>query len=102
MHALRELPEVRADIAEAFNWYQDRRSGLGRAFAHTVKECFQQIRTAPLRNASRFDDIRRLNLGRFPYAIFYFMDNDAIIIAGVIHVRRDFRHILQTRRQQHD
>ncbi len=100
MHTLRELPEVRRDIGEAFTWYEDRRSGLGRAFAMAVKERFRQIRASPQRNAIRFDDIRRVNLQRFPYAIFYFMDDNAIIVLGVLHVRRDLRSLLQSRRKE--
>ena len=54
----------------------------------------------PLRNAVRFDDVRRLNLKRFPYSIWNFASNEATYVLGVFHNKRDHRRLLNQRRKQ--
>jgi hypothetical protein len=40
-------PEAESDIAEAYNWYEDRRAGLGEEFLTSVDACFEGIRRWP-------------------------------------------------------
>ena len=70
MSVLRRHPLVRVDLSEAINWYEDQQPGLGQEFAADFlshHRCL--IRDAQL-YAVRFDDVRRLNLDRFPYGLF--------------------------------
>ena len=53
-----------------------------------------------MRNAVRFDDVRRLNLKRFPYSIWYFVSNEAAYVLAVFHNKRDHRRLLDQRRKQ--
>lgn len=39
-----------------------------------------------LLNAIRFDDIRRVNLASFPHGVFYFVEEDRVVVLGVLHV----------------
>ena len=43
------LPEAEQDLAEAYDWYEGRRAGLGDEFLTCVEACFQAIRRAPRR-----------------------------------------------------
>jgi plasmid stabilization system protein ParE len=99
MHALKKLPAVEADVAEAAEWYEARRPGLGDRFIVTVQSADRFLLANPLRYAVRFADIRRLNLRDFPYSIFFFLQNEMIIVLGVLHERRDSRAILERRRR---
>jgi toxin ParE1/3/4 len=98
MHALKEHRAVKSDIAEAFHWYEDQRTGIGRAFTNAVKQAYTILRQNPTRNAVRFSDVRRYNLKRFPYAIFYFLEGEVIVVIGVLHVKRNARSLLDPRR----
>ena len=99
MHALKKLPAVEADVAEAAEWYEARRPGLGDAFIAAVQSADRELLAAPLRYSARYADIRRFNLRRFPYGIFFFLDGDALVVLGVLHARRDIRAVLERRRQ---
>ncbi len=99
MHALKKLPATEADVAEAAEWYEAQRPGLGQRFVSAVQSADRLLSANPLRYAVRFADIRRLNLEDFPYAIFFFLHNDLIVILAVLHMRRDTRAILERRRR---
>jgi toxin ParE1/3/4 len=99
MHALKKLPAVEADVAEAAEWYETQRLGLGQRFISTVQSADKLLLDNPRRYSVRFTDVRRLNLADFPYGIFFFLDEDVIVILAVLHNRRDTRALLERRRQ---
>jgi len=86
-------------VAEAAEWYETQRSGLGQRFISTVQSSDKLLLANPLRYAVRFADVRRLNLEDFPYGIFFFLHDDVIVILAVLHNRRDTRAILERRRR---
>jgi hypothetical protein len=51
-----------------------------------------------LRYVVRFSGVRRLNLRKFPYRVFYFGGN-AVVVLGVLHGARDTEEKLKRRRQ---
>jgi toxin ParE1/3/4 len=99
MHALKKLRAVEADVAAAADWYDAQRPGLGDRFIVEVQSADRLLLANPMRYAVRFGDIRRLNLRRFPYGLFFFLDGEAIVVLGVLHARRDTRAVLERRRQ---
>lgn len=48
----------------------------------------------------RFANVRRLNLDRFPYGIFYIIRAPDIWILGVLHASRDTQTIIAERRRR--
>lgn len=44
-------PEVEQDLSEAYNWYQERRAGLGEEFLTCVDACIQNICRNPAMDA---------------------------------------------------
>jgi toxin ParE1/3/4 len=99
MHALKKLPAVEADVAEAAEWYEARLPGLGRRFVTAVQSVDKLLLSNPLRYSVRFADVRRLNLTEFPYGIFFFLHGEVIVVLAVLHNRRDTRSILERRRR---
>lgn len=57
---------ARADIAEAFRWYESRSAGLGHEFLRVVLVAFTAIERAPEQYPIAVDDIRKATLRRFP------------------------------------
>ena len=41
-------PEAELDIAEAYDWYEGRRMGLGEDFLSSLDACTERIRRRPL------------------------------------------------------
>ena len=100
MSVLRRHPLVRADLSDAINWYEDQQAGLGSEFAADFLSHYRQlVRDAPL-HAVRFADVRRLNLDRFPYGLFYVIRASEIWLLAVLHASRDTETILVERRRR--
>jgi toxin ParE1/3/4 len=76
------------DIAAAAKWYERQRAGLGRDFVASVRASLDKLRMHPDLGIVVFKDLRRCNVKRFPYGIFYVIDDDCPRILGVIHARR--------------
>ena len=81
-------PEAEADLADARRWYEDRREGLGDEFVEHVDAAFQQVQRMPLVPAPKYQNVRRVLLKRFPYAVFYHVDDDQITVIAVYHTSR--------------
>ncbi len=83
--------EAEEDLAEARRWYENRREGLGDELIEQVDATFERIRRMPLVPAVKYKNVRRVLLKRFPYAVFYHVDDDQITIIAVHHTSRDPR-----------
>ena len=82
-------PEAKADLLDAFYWYQKQRQGLGLDFKLCVDEVISKIRRNPLIHKEIFQNVRRSVIKRFPFGVFYTIENERIIILAVMHARRD-------------
>lgn len=82
-------PDVEYDINEAYNWYEERRVGLGEEFLSCVDACIHAICRSPELYAVVHEGYRRGLVRRFPYSIFYEHINDVVTIYCVFHNSRD-------------
>ena len=98
MSVLRRHPLVRADISEAINWYEDQQPGLGLEFAADFLSHYRHLGRDAQLYAIRFADVRRLNLDRFPYGLFYVIRASEIWLLAVLHASRDTATVLAQRR----
>ena len=78
-------PEVEQDVEEAYQWYEDRRIGLGEEFLSCVEAGIQYICRLPELHAKVTGDCRRVLLRRFPYAIFYEYRKNTVTVYSVFH-----------------
>ena len=81
-------PEAEVDAFEAASWYEREREGLGSDFLARVRRVFTRIESGPLQFPLVMADIRRALLGRFPFAVFFFVDDRAAIVIAVMHLHR--------------
>lgn len=81
-------PVAQADLDDAFAWYQHQAPGLGHEFLRAVAAVFEQI----ARHPEMFPDVhrgrRRALVRRFPYAVYYRVDNDRADVVACLHLRR--------------
>ena len=82
-------PEAEAEMAEAFDWYEDRVPGLGSEFLLCVDAVFSSI----LRNPQHFPHVhrvvRRALTRRFPYEVFFVEDDERVVVLSVFHAKRN-------------
>lgn len=75
------------DITQAKNWYEKQRPGLGVDFVAKVEETLSLIESNPRVYPLLVQDVRRANIRRFPYGIWFKAEEESIVIACLHHRR---------------
>jgi toxin ParE1/3/4 len=82
------LPEARQEALDTRAWYEDRQSGLGALFSKSLAAAVERLQAAPLSYPLVIGAVRRVVLQRFPYAVYFRLEVDEIIVLAV-HGRQD-------------
>lgn len=77
-----------SDLAQAFQWYEEQKPDLGYRFMARVDEALDQIALNPALYAPVIGSAQRVLVEQFPYALYYTISEDAIVIA-CLHGKRD-------------
>ncbi len=86
------LQEADADLKDARAWYDNVRSELGERFAHAVEDTVETIAESPLQFSIVHRKLRRAGVRRFPYSIFFEVQESRIVVIACFHGRRDPAH----------
>ena len=84
-------PEAEADALEAYRWYNEQLPGLGEDFLTEVDRAIETIRANPEASRKIHREFRRALIKRFPYAVFYAVREDRIVMFAILHTARDPR-----------
>ena len=76
-------PEAEDEVLATRAWYEARRWGLGKEFAQAVNELVSRIVDAPMAYQRAHGDTRRAVLFRFPYAVYYRLAGEDIVVLAV-------------------
>ena len=76
-------PEAEDEVLQAREWYEKRRWGLGHEFAQAVDDIISRIVDNPLMYQRAQSVTRRAVLSRFPYAVYYRITDDEIVVQAV-------------------
>lgn len=82
-------PEAAREVQEAFDWYEDRDGGLGAEFLRAADACMQNVQRNPFAYQTVYQEVRRVLLRKFPYALFYLVTDESIIVLACFHMKRD-------------
>ncbi len=82
-------PEIRDELDEAYNWYEQKKVGLGDEFLDCIDELLDRICLMPQSYPIVYRDVRRAIIKRFPYAIYYRLVSSRIIVTAIFHSRRN-------------
>ena len=75
-------PAAAADVEAAYRWYEQRRAGLGDRFLDAVAVTLHAIEARPMTSAVVHRSTRRALVRRFPYAIFYRVIGERVVVVG--------------------
>jgi len=92
-YTLRFLPNVEEDAIAAYVWYEARSPGLGEEFLRVFYACVREIPRNPLLYERVYGKLRRRLLRRFPYAIYFMIKEDQVVVIGLFHCARDPRTV---------
>ena len=87
-------PEADREYAEAAQYYERQRPGLGAELIVTVDEAVEGLKRFPRRWRVIEDDVRRGLLERFPYAFYYWekIPGEELEILSISHSKRHPLH----------
>ncbi|HEY4051975.1 MAG TPA: type II toxin-antitoxin system RelE/ParE family toxin [Acidobacteriaceae bacterium] len=80
---------ARAELIDAQDWYENEASGLGRRFRATIDALIERMSANPRQFPIVFKNIRRALLRRFPYALFFIVENETLLVIACFHGSRD-------------
>jgi plasmid stabilization system protein ParE len=80
---------ARAELQRAVAWYEEQRCGLGNAFALEIGQILERVADSPLHYPVVSGDVLRAVARRFPFAIYFRLRGNELIVLAVFHGRRD-------------
>ena len=81
-------PEAEADLDETYRWYERQREGLGSDFLLCFEESLHKVRRNPEVYPLVRKPIRRGWIRRFPYGLFFVVEEGTVVVLGVFHASR--------------
>lgn len=88
---LRYTDRSKDDIDLAMVWYERQRRGLGFEFLDCIEAALQNIIVFPEMYQVRYSRFRACPIRRFPFSIFYTIEDAEIVIHSVFDNRQDPR-----------
>lgn len=78
------------ELEEAAAWYEARRRGLGLEFIAEIERVVASVAERPhaFPQWKTEDPVRRALASRFPYAVFYDVEPDRVVVMAVAHSSR--------------
>lgn len=81
--------EAILEIREAFEWYEEKKDGLGFELLEEIEICYNSLIINPQRYSFINPAYRRIKTDRFPYLLIYEIEDSVIIINSVRHINRE-------------
>jgi plasmid stabilization system protein ParE len=85
---IRILPSARRDLEDGYEFYEFNESGLGNYFLHSLIAEIESLQVFAGIHSVVYGKHRSL-AKRFPYSIYYLIEDNEILIYAVLDNRRD-------------
>jgi toxin ParE1/3/4 len=85
---VRVRPEAELDLLVAAGWYEAQRQGLGTEFIDELSLLVASLAENALLYEERFEVVRRVFARRFPYAVYFQIVGDEVVVISILHMRR--------------
>jgi toxin ParE1/3/4 len=80
---------AREELIEAQDWYEGAAAGLGRRFRQAIHALIERMSDNPRQFPVVFKNVRRALLRRFPYSLFFVVEDDTLSVIACFHASRD-------------
>jgi toxin ParE1/3/4 len=81
--------QAKSDLRQAARWYERQGPGVGREFVAEVEAALNRIGENPLQYQTIYGEVRRAIPHKFPYGVFYRVEQDNIVVFAIVHLHRD-------------
>lgn len=85
---VRLRPEAGQDLVEAATWYEGNQPGLGQQFLDEANETLTSIGEQPLAYTVVYRSLRRPLLKRFPFGVFFLVNEHNVVVVAILHGSR--------------
>ena len=85
---VRVRPEAELDLVIAASWYEAQRRGLSAEFLAELSLLIASLADNALLYAEQFGGVRRVFARRFPYAVYYRIIDEDVVVLSIMHARR--------------
>ncbi|MFT4589630.1 MAG: hypothetical protein ACI9VS_003280 [Candidatus Binatia bacterium] len=85
---LQILPQARDDLIEGFHFYEDKEEGLGDYFLTCLYSDIEGLKIFAGIHPKPYRLFHRALSKRFPFAIFYTLDENVVRVRAVVDCRR--------------
>ena len=82
-------PAARAELIDAQDWYEAESPGLGRRFRQAIDVLVERMSANPRQFPVVFKNVRRALVRRFPYALFFVVEDQTLLVIACFHSSRD-------------
>ena len=80
---------VEFDVESAFQWYEIEEPGLGYDFLGQLRSCYERLLRTPYAYQELRSGVRRALTKQFPYAVYFSIEDNTVLILAVVHTARD-------------
>lgn len=89
MKELRIQPAAVEDAETAAQWYEAQRPGLGIEFTLELDAAIEKAVETPEAYELKYRKVRRVLMRRFPYAVYFVFERNAVEVFAILHQHRD-------------
>jgi toxin ParE1/3/4 len=87
--------EAEQDLQEIYLWYEGKRIGLGHDFLLQVDAKLRLVKRDPFLFYEIYKGSRRCLINRFPYKIFYKVEDQNVVVIAVVYGGRNPKWLKQ-------
>ncbi len=82
-------PLAQLEASEAYAWYSQAHIAMGGDFIDELQRTNEFLARNPFLHPCVEQEVRRANLNRFPYSLFYVIDERTVSVLSCFHQHRD-------------
>ena len=82
-------PKAQQDIRKAIEWYREQNKKLPEQLLSKIDDCLEKIENNPEYFQKRYKEIRIAFTKKFPYAIYYTIDENKIYVHAFLHTKQN-------------
>ena len=90
------LEQAKRDLIDGFRFYEDQAAGLGSYFLTNLYADIESLRIYGGIHNKPYKNYHRMLSRRFPFAVFYRVDRETVLIHAILDCRRDPAWIRKT------
>jgi len=83
------LDQAEADLIEGFHFYETQQTGVGHYFLANLYADIESLRLYGGIHLKPYKSYHRLLSKRFPFAVFYKVEDNTVFIHAIVDCRRD-------------